>query len=33
MPVSVLKEDKIFERYFAIKYDVPNNKPETFDHT
>ena len=27
MPVSVLKEDNIFERVIAIKYDVPNNKP------
>ena len=31
MPVSVLKEDNIFERVIAIKYDVPNNKPELFD--
>ena len=31
MPVSVLKEDNIFERVIAIKYDVPNNKPEMFD--
>ena len=27
MPVSVLKEDNIFERVIAIKYDVPNNNP------
>ena len=31
MPVSVLKEDNIFERIIAIKYDVPNNKPELFE--
>ena len=31
MPVSVLKEDNIFERVIAIKYDVPNNKTEMFD--
>ena len=31
MPVSVLKEDNIFERIISIKYDVPNNKPEMFD--
>mgnify|MGYP005759083527 CR=1 FL=1 len=30
MPISVLKEDKIFERVIAIKYDVPNDKPELF---
>ncbi len=26
MPVSVLKEDNIFERIISIKYDVPNNE-------
>ena len=31
MPVSVLKEDKIFERIIAIKYEVPNKEPECFD--
>lgn len=31
MPVSVLKEDNIFEKVISIKYDVPNNKPELFD--
>ena len=31
MPVSVLKEDNIFERVISIKYDVPNDKPEMFD--
>ena len=30
MPVSVLKEDNIFERIISIKYDVPNDKPEMF---
>lgn len=31
MPVSVLKEDNIFERIISIKYDIPNNKLEMFD--
>ena len=31
MPVSVLKEDNIFERIISIKYDVPNNQLEKFD--
>lgn len=31
MPVSVLKEDNIFEKVISIKYDVPNNKPELFE--
>lgn len=31
MPMSVLKEEKIFERIIAMKYDVPNDKPELFD--
>ena len=31
MPMSILKEDNIFERVIAIKYDVPNDKPELFD--
>ena len=30
-PMSVLKESNIFERVIAIKYDVPNNRPELFD--
>ncbi|MCD8078354.1 MAG: V-type ATP synthase subunit A, partial [Lachnospiraceae bacterium] len=30
-PMSVLKENKIFEKVIAIKYDVPNDKPEMFD--
>ena len=31
MPISVLKEDNIFERIISIKYDVPNNEPERFE--
>ena len=31
MPVSVLKEEKIFEHIIAIKYDVPNANLELFD--
>lgn len=31
MPVSVLKEDNIFEKIISIKYDIPNNKLEMFD--
>ena len=31
MPISVLKEEPIFERVIAIKYDVPNDHPELFD--
>ena len=31
MPVSVLKEDNIFERIISIKYDVPNNELDRFD--
>ena len=31
MPVSILKEDNIFERIISIKYDVPNNQLEKFD--
>lgn len=31
MPVSVLKEDHIFERVIAIKYDVPNDHLEKMD--
>jgi len=30
MPVSVLKEDNIFERIISIKYDVPNDNLELF---
>ena len=31
MPVSVLKEEKIFERVIAIRYDVPNDRPDMID--
>ena len=31
MPVSVLKEEKIFERVIAIRYDVPNDRQDMFD--
>ena len=31
MPMSVLKEDNIFERIISIKYDVPNDQLEMFD--
>ena len=29
--LKVLKEEDIFERVIAIKYDVPNDKLEMFD--
>ena len=32
MPMSILKEDNIFEKIIAIKYDVPNDKLEMFDN-
>ena len=31
MPMSVLKDDKIFDKVIAMKYDIPNSKPELFD--
>ena len=31
MPVSILKEDNIFEKIISIKYDVPNNELDKFD--
>lgn len=31
MPMSVLKEDSIFDKIISMKYDVPNDKPEMFD--
>lgn len=31
MPVSVLKEDSIFEKVIAVKYDIPNNNLSMFD--
>lgn len=30
MPMSVLKEEDIFDKIISIKYDVPNDKPEVF---
>lgn len=30
-PMSILKEEDIFEKIIAIKYDVPNDKLEMFD--
>ena len=29
-PMSVLKAENIFDRVIAIKYDVPNDRPELF---
>ena len=29
-PMSVLKEEKIFDKIIAIKYDVPNDRLEMF---
>ena len=31
MPMSVLKEDKIFDKVISIKYDVPNDRLDMFD--
>ena len=31
MPVSVLKKTGIFDKIIAIKYDIPNDRPELFD--
>ena len=31
MPMSVLKEDTVFESVISMKYDVPNDKLEMFD--
>ena len=31
MPMSVLREDKIFDKVIAMKYDIPNDKPELFE--
>lgn len=31
MPMSVLKQDNVFEKIIAIKYDIPNNRPDLFD--
>ena len=30
--MSVLKEDPIFDKVIAIKYDVPNDQLERLDH-
>ena len=32
MPISVLKEENIFERVIAMKYDVPNDRLDLFDN-
>ncbi len=31
MPMRILKEEGIFEHIIAIKYDIPNDKPEMFE--
>jgi len=31
MPMSVLKEETVFEKIIAIKYDVPNDRLEMFE--
>ena len=31
MPVSILRENNIFEKVIAIKYDVPNNRLDALD--
>lgn len=31
MPMSVLKEDPIYDKVISIKYDVPNDRPDLFD--
>ena len=31
MPMSVLKQDKIFDKIISIKYDVPNDRLDMFD--
>lgn len=31
MPVSVLKEENIFDKIISIKYDVPNDRPDMFE--
>ncbi len=32
MPMSVLKQDSIFDKIIAIKYDVPNDRLDLFDN-
>ena len=31
IPMSILKQNNIFEKVIAIKYDIPNNKLSMFD--
>ncbi len=31
MPISILKEENIFEKIIAMKYDIPNDRLELFD--
>ena len=31
MPMSILKEDGIWDKVISIKYDIPNDKPDMFD--
>ena len=31
MPMSVLKEDNIFDKVIAMKYDIPNDRLDMFD--
>jgi len=31
MPMRILKEDDIFEKVIAMKYNIPNDKPELFE--
>ena len=31
MPMSVLKEDPVFDKIISIKYDVPNDRLDMFD--
>lgn len=31
MPMSILKEDPIFDKIISVKYDIPNDKLEMFD--
>lgn len=31
MPMSVLKEDTVFDKVISVKYDIPNDKLELFD--
>jgi len=31
MPMSVLKEDPVFDKIISLKYDVPNDRLDMFD--